>query len=240
MKLKMRKPSVSSPKTSSVLLTLLITFYATASALVWAATASVDNTATDTSSNAETRENLLVIGDSLSAAYGLEVNDGWVALLQQRLLTDDYPVTVINSSISGDTSANGLSRLSTLLTDYQPGIVVIELGGNDGLRGLSLKQLKSNLAQMVEQSRAAGADVLLLGVQIPSNYGAAYTRLFAKTFVQVAEDNNASLVPFLLSGMETSLELFQSDGIHPAAEAQPLLLDNVWKELKPMLDKAYQ
>ena len=183
---------------------------------------------------------LLVIGDSLSAAYGIDVDEGWVALLGDRLDTDGYAMQVINSSVSGDTSANGLSRLPALLADYQPAIVIIELGGNDGLRGLSLKELKSNLTKMVEQSRATGAEVLLLGVQIPSNYGAGYTRLFSGTFAQVADDSGAALVPFFMSGMETSMELFQDDGIHPSAKAQPLLLDNTWVELKPMLDRVFQ
>ncbi len=191
---------------------------------------------------AETAERgkLLVIGDSLSAAYGIDVDEGWVALLDERLRSEGYPLDVVNSSVSGDTSANGLSRLPTLLDDYKPAIVVVELGGNDGLRGLSLKELKSNLAQMVEQSQAAGAEVLILGVQIPSNYGAGYTKLFAKTFAQVAEEGSASLVPSFLSGMETSLELFQDDGIHPSAKAQPLLLDNTWTELQPILDRVIQ
>ena len=183
---------------------------------------------------------LLVIGDSLSAAYGIDVNEGWVALLSDRLAAEGYPLRVINSSVSGDTSANGLSRLPTLLADYQPAIVIIELGGNDGLRGLSLKELKSNLTQMVEQSQAAGAQVLVLGVQIPSNYGAGYTRLFSDTFVQVADEGSTALVPSFMSGMETSIELFQDDGIHPSAKAQPLLLDNTWTELKPLLDRVNQ
>ena len=183
---------------------------------------------------------LLVIGDSLSAAYGIDVKEGWVALLSDRLADEGYPLQVINSSVSGDTSANGLSRLPTLLADYQPAIVIIELGGNDGLRGLSLKELKSNLTQMVEQSQAAGAQVLILGVQIPSNYGAGYTRLFSDTFVQVANAGSTALVPSFMSGMETSIELFQDDGIHPSAKAQPLLLDNTWAELKPLLDKVNQ
>ena len=183
---------------------------------------------------------LLVIGDSLSAAYGIDVNEGWVALLSDRLAAEGYPLRVINSSVSGDTSANGLSRLPTLLADYQPAIVIIELGGNDGLRGLSLKELKSNLTQMVEQSQAAGAQVLVLGVQIPSNYGAGYTRLFSDTFVQVADEGSTALVPSFMSGMETSIELFQDDGIHPSAKAQPLLLDNTWAELKPLLDRVNQ
>ena len=183
---------------------------------------------------------LLVIGDSLSAAYGIDVKEGWVALLSDRLADEGYPLQVINSSVSGDTSANGLSRLPTLLADYQPAIVIIELGGNDGLRGLSLKELKSNLTQMVEQSQAAGAQVLVLGVQIPSNYGAGYTRLFSDTFVQVADEGSTALVPSFMSGMETSIELFQDDGIHPSAKAQPLLLDNTWAELKPLLDRVNQ
>ena len=130
--------------------------------------------------------------------------------------------------------------MPTLLADYQPAIVIIELGGNDGLRGLSLKELKSNLTQMVEQSQAAGAQVLILGVQIPSNYGAGYTRLFSDTFVQVADEGSTALVPSFMSGMETSIELFQDDGIHPSAKAQPLLLDNTWAELKPLLDRVNQ
>lgn len=186
------------------------------------------------------RGKLLIIGDSLSAAYGIDVEDGWVALLEDRLADEGYPLDVINSSVSGDTSANGLSRLPTLLDKYQPLLVVIELGGNDGLRGLSLKQLKTNLAKMVELSRGAGAAVLILGVQIPSNYGAAYTRLFAKTFEQVANEGNVSLVPSFMKGMEKSPELFQDDGIHPATTAQPLLLDNTWVQLQPMLDQVSQ
>jgi len=189
---------------------------------------------------AEQRGTLLVIGDSLSAAYGIDVDDGWVTLLGQRLQAEGYPLDVINSSVSGDTSANGLSRLPALLNDYLPAIVIIELGGNDGLRGLSLKELKANLDQMVEQSQTAGAEVLILGVQIPSNYGAGYTRLFTSTFAQVAADNGASLVPSFMSGMENAIELFQEDGIHPSAEAQPLLLDNTWVELQPILDRVFQ
>ena len=207
-----------------LLLTLLMAFSVP---LVWAKETAQQGT-------------LLVIGDSLSAAYGIDVNEGWVALLSDRLAAEGYPLRVINSSVSGDTSANGLSRLPTLLSDYQPAIVIIELGGNDGLRGLSLKELKSNLTQMVEQSQAAGAQVLVLGVQIPSNYGAGYTRLFSDTFVQVADEGSTALVPSFMSGMETSIELFQDDGIHPSAKAQPLLLDNTWAELKPLLDRVNQ
>ena len=207
-----------------LLLTLLMAFSVP---LVWAKETAQQGT-------------LLVIGDSLSAAYGIDVNEGWVALLSDRLAAEGYPLRVINSSVSGDTSANGLSRLPTLLADYQPAIVIIELGGNDGLRGLSLKELKSNLTQMVEQSQAAGAQVLVLGVQIPSNYGAGYTRLFSDTFVQVADEGSTALVPSFMSGMETSIELFQDDGIHPSAKAQPLLLDNTWTELKPLLDRVNQ
>lgn len=224
----MRKPSASYPKTFPKTITLLLTLVLALTLLSAAAAETVQ------------RGKLLVIGDSLSAAYGIDVDDGWVTLLGQRLQSEGYPLEVVNSSVSGDTSANGLSRLPTLLDDYRPAIVIIELGGNDGLRGLSLKQLKANLTQMVEQSQTAGAEVLILGVQIPSNYGAGYTKLFARTFAQVADDHNASLVPSFMSGMETSVDLFQEDGIHPSAEAQSLLLDNTWTELQPMLDRVFQ
>jgi acyl-CoA thioesterase-1 len=220
----MRKPSVISTKAVTLLLTLLLAFFL----------------AQARASDAAQPGTILVIGDSLSAAYGIDVDEGWVALLERRLAAEGYHATVINSSVSGDTSANGLSRLPSLLSDYKPAIVVIELGGNDGLRGLSLKQLRSNLTQMAELSKAAGADVLILGVQIPSNYGAAYTKLFTRTFAQVAEEADTALVPSFMSGMETAPELFQDDGIHPAAGAQTLLLDNTWVELKPLLDKVFQ
>lgn len=220
----MRKPSESFTRTITVLLVFVLSLLTTNAR----------------AADSDQLRKLLVIGDSISAAYGINVSDGWVALLDDRLTAEGYPLEVVNSSVSGDTSANGLSRLPTLLADYEPAIVIIELGGNDGLRGLSLKNLRANLQSMAEQSQAAGADVLLLGVQIPSNYGAAYTGLFTKTFSQVAEDTNSSLVPSVMDGMQGSIDLFLDDGIHPSAEAQSLLLDNVWSELEPMLQRAFQ
>lgn len=181
---------------------------------------------------------LLVVGDSLSAAYGISVEDGWVARLQHRLDGTRHPLKVVNASVSGDTSANGLTKLPKLLQEYDPVFVILELGGNDGLRGLSLKKLKQNLREMTDLAQQANATVIILGMQIPSNYGAAYTRLFKRTFTSVAEESGALLVPFFLNGLETGLQWFQSDGIHPNADAQEIMLDNVWAVLAPALETA--
>ncbi len=179
---------------------------------------------------------LLVIGDSLSAAYGMAVEDGWVAKLAHRLDGTRHQYVVINASVSGDTTANGLSKMPSLLDEYQPAIVLIELGGNDGLRGLSLKKMKQNLIDMSQMARDSGAAVLILGMKIPSNYGAAYTRLFSKTFVTAAQDSNAGLIPFFLEGLERSMDWFQEDGIHPNEKAQSIMLDNVWTPLTTLMD----
>lgn len=179
---------------------------------------------------------ILILGDSLSAAYGMAVKDGWVALLQHKIDGTRYTVDVINASVSGDTSANGLTRLPALLEEYSPAVVILELGGNDGLRGLSVKKLKQNLVQMTESAQALDAKVIILGMQIPSNYGAAYTRLFSRSFVDAAEMTDALLVPFFLEGLETGLEWFQSDGIHPNENAQEIMLNNVWDTLAPVMD----
>ncbi|OED34441.1 hypothetical protein AB833_32430 [Chromatiales bacterium (ex Bugula neritina AB1)] len=179
---------------------------------------------------------ILVVGDSLSAAYGMAVEDGWVAGLQHRLDGTRYQYNVINASVSGDTTANGLTKLPALLKEYQPEIVLIELGGNDGLRGLSLKKMKQNLIEMSQMAADSDATVIILGMKIPSNYGAAYTRLFSKTFVTAAEESNAQLIPFFLEGLEKSMEWFQSDGIHPNEKAQVIMLDNVWQPLVSVID----
>jgi len=188
--------------------------------------------------HAQQNEKLVVIGDSLSAAYGIAVDDGWVAQLQNRLDGSRHEITVVNASVSGDTTASGVSRLPQLLADHSPKVVVIELGGNDGLRGLSLKKLRENLIEMITQSQQAGADVLVLGVRIPSNYGGAYTRRFSAAFAKAADQTGAQLVPQLLRGLEQSMEWFQDDGIHPNVAAQTIMLDNVWPVLEPMLDAA--
>jgi acyl-CoA thioesterase I len=181
---------------------------------------------------------ILVVGDSLSAEYGLKRGTGWVALLEKKLAAEKLPAQVVNASISGDTTSGGRSRLPTLLQRNQPAVVVIELGGNDALRGLPLGMTEDNLDQMAGSARKAGARVLLVGMQMPPNYGADYASRFAALYEKVARTNNAALVPFLLKGVADAADptgLFQADRIHPKEEAQPLLLDNVWPELKKML-----
>lgn len=178
---------------------------------------------------------LLVVGDSISAAFGLETSQGWVHLLQQRLDTEGIDHQVVNASISGDTSAGGLARLPTLLEEHAPEVVILELGGNDGLRGQSPAQLKDNLEAMIEQSREAGADVLLLGMRLPPNLGQRYTTAFAQVFDTLAEDNKLPYVPFFLEGVGGVEGMMQPDRIHPTAGAQQRLLNNVWPVLEPLL-----
>lgn len=183
--------------------------------------------------NADAGPTLLVMGDSLSAAYGIEHDEGWVNLLAERLKSD---ARVINASISGETTSGGLQRFTELLRQRQPDIVLIELGGNDGLRGLSPNQMQANLASMIEQSQDAGAQVLLLGIDIPPNYGQAYRDAFTGVFYSLAEEYDVALVPFLLDDIALNDALMQSDGIHPTADAQPIILDNVWPELEPLIE----
>jgi acyl-CoA thioesterase I len=181
---------------------------------------------------------ILVIGDSVSAAYGLPPGAGWTSLLQKRLAAEHYPFRVVNASISGDTTASARARLPELLKQYRPAITVIELGGNDGLRGGSLEAMKANLDAMVAAAQRARSRVLLLGMRLPPNYGADYVRRFAATFTEVAEKRKAAVVPFLFEGFAENDAMFQSDRIHPVAAAQPKLLDNVWAALKPLLEAA--
>lgn len=181
---------------------------------------------------------ILVLGDSLSAEYGLPRGAGWVALLEQRLQAEKRAFRVINASISGDTTAGGRSRLHALLAQHQPAVLIIELGGNDALRGLSLPSTQDNLQAMAHAARAAGAKVLLAGMQVPPNYGRNYAQQFAQIFTQVAQENQAVLVPFLLQGIADApdpLALFQTDRIHPRAEAHPRILNNVWPALRKLL-----
>lgn len=178
---------------------------------------------------------LLVVGDSLSAGYGLETGKGWVDLLRKRLLDHQPGWTVVNASISGDTTAGGLARLPALLARDKPRVVIIELGGNDALRGLSLQQTRDNLTRMVALCKKAGARVLLVGMQIPPNYGPAYTARFAAIFPAVSRSEQVPLVPFLLSGVVQHPDWFQADNIHPTAQAQPTMLDTVWPHLQPLL-----
>jgi acyl-CoA thioesterase-1 len=184
------------------------------------------------------RAPLLVVGDSLSAEYGLPRGSGWVALLQRRLQRDKIGIEVVNASISGDTTSGGRSRLPALLAQHKPGIVIIELGGNDALRGLPLSMTQANLTAMVQAAKAAGARALVVGMQVPPNYGQKYAQDFASLFASVAAAEGAALVPFLLKTVADGADaaaMFQSDRIHPNAAAQPRMLDNVWPVLKPLL-----
>ena len=182
---------------------------------------------------------LLVLGDSLSAEYGLPRDTGWVKLLTDKLATlgpDGAPqYNVVNASISGETTSGGRSRLPALLAQNRPAIVIIELGGNDGLRGLPLPAMRENLDAMVEASQKSGARVLLVGLRIPPNYGRDYTEGFANAFAEVARTHKAALAPFLLDGFADQADMFQSDRIHPTAKAQQKMLDNVWPHLQPLL-----
>ncbi|WP_273808046.1 MULTISPECIES: arylesterase [unclassified Pseudomonas] len=178
---------------------------------------------------------LLVVGDSISAGYGLAEGQGWVRLLERRLQEQKLDYQVVNASISGDTTAGGLARLPRLLADHQPTVVAIELGGNDGLRGQPLAQFERNLTALVEQAKAKGARVLLLGMRLPPNYGPRYTDGFAQVYTDVAKAQQVALVPFLLEGVGGDPAFMQADGIHPRANAQQRLLDNAWPQLQPLL-----
>lgn len=178
---------------------------------------------------------VLIVGDSISAGFGLDTRKGWVALLEQRLKKEGFDDKVVNASISGDTSAGGLARLPAALAEHKPEVVIIELGGNDGLRGMPPTQLQQNLASMIQKSQDSGAKVLLLGMQIPPNYGKRYVDAFAKVFADVAQQKKVSLVPFFLEGIGGNSQLMQADGLHPAVAAQGKLLENVWPTLKPLL-----
>lgn len=176
---------------------------------------------------------MLVVGDSLSAAFGIAQEESWVALLGERLRAKGYGYGVANASITGDTTTGGLKRLPRALELHRPAVVIIELGGNDGLRGTPITVMRSNLARMIELSQAAGARVVLAGMQIPTNYGGPYTRSFAAVYPELAKQYRTGLVKFFLDGVALDIRLFQADGIHPTAEAQKILLDNVW----PVLEK---
>ena len=178
---------------------------------------------------------LLVIGDSISAGYGLPAGKVWVDLLAARLKADGYRYRVVNASITGDTTAGGRARITPLLVAHQPAVVIIELGGNDALRGGRLAATRENLDAMVTLAQRAKAKVLLVGMQMPSNYGPAYVREFNEVFTTVAKTHKVPLVPFFFEGFGEDMAYFQSDRIHPTAEAQPRLLDNVWPALKPLL-----
>jgi acyl-CoA thioesterase-1 len=179
---------------------------------------------------------ILIYGDSLSAAYGLAQDTGWPALLQKRLKQEGLDYTVTNVSISGETSSGGAARIADVLQAHQPKVIVVALGANDGLRGLPPREMRTNLAKIVAQSQSAKVRVLLVGMRMPPNYGENYTREFAQAYRDLARKYRTALVPFLLEGMEQRRELFQADNLHPTAQAQPILLENIWKALLPLLN----
>jgi len=199
------------------------------SAGVWLATGAAG---AQTSAASDT---ILVVGDSLSAEYGLARASGWVAILETRLATEFPGLVWHNASISGDTTSGGVARLPQALAQFQPDVVVLELGANDALRGLALHATRANLARMIALAQAAGARVVLVGMQIPPNYGRSYADAFRDLFAALAQEHHTALVPFLLAGMETDRSLFQADGIHPNEAAQTVLADNVERVLRPLL-----
>lgn len=184
---------------------------------------------------AHAADTILVFGDSLSAAYGLAQKEGWVALLSERLRERKFDYNVANASISGETSAGGAARIDDALARARPSVLVVALGANDGLRGLPASQLKTNLGRILDAATARKANVLLVGMRLPPNYGPKYTAEFDAVFAELARERKVAFVPFLLEGFGDRREFFQSDTIHPTAEAQKIMLDNVWQGLAPML-----
>jgi acyl-CoA thioesterase-1 len=178
---------------------------------------------------------ILVFGDSLSAGHGIARQDAWPSLLETRLKDSGYSYAVVNASISGETTAGGRSRFPEALKQHQPKIVIIELGANDGLRGLPIASMRDNLTTMIRSSQQAGARVMIVGMRLPPNYGKDYTEKFANSFTELAKEHKTALVPFLFEGFAARADAFLSDGLHPTAATQPLILDTIWKQLKPLL-----
>ena len=183
----------------------------------------------------KTPQNILVLGDSLSGAFGLDTDEGWVALLQQKLTRQDYDYRVINASVSGDTTRTGLSRIQSALKMHSPSIVIIALGGNDGLRGLPFSEIENSLADIIQHCKAHGSQVLLVGVRLPPNYGAVYNQKIAELYLRLADSFQVPLVAKMLDNVAEDRELMQADGMHPKAEAQPQVMENIWTGLKPLL-----
>lgn len=181
-------------------------------------------------------KSIVVLGDSISAGHGIEVSKGWVALVQQKLKESQHDFTLHNASISGDTSSGGLARIDALLSQYKPNVLIVELGGNDGLRGLPPALMKKNLAEIIRRAQQAKAKVLLLGMKIPPNYGKRYTEMFYNVFPELAKEMNVNSIPFLLEDVALTGELMQSDGLHPNIQAQPLIAEKIWQSLLPLLN----
>lgn len=182
-----------------------------------------------------TAKSIVVLGDSISAAYGIDVNQGWVALLQEKLAQHNANYLIFNESISGDTTAGGLARLDKVLTEYQPDILILELGANDGLRGLSPVIMKNNLAQIINRTKKTGAKVLLLSMRIPPNYGQRYGEMFYQVYPKLAKEMDITFVPFILEDVALVEALMQKDGLHPNAKAQKIIVDKIWEYLNPVL-----
>jgi acyl-CoA thioesterase-1 len=180
---------------------------------------------------------IMIYGDSLSAAYGIPQQQGWVSLLQKKLASEHYQYEVINASISGETTSSGVSRIHNALKQVKPSIVIIELGANDGLRGLPIQAMTTNLEAIIQQSKESGAKILLVGMRIPPNYGPQYTKLFSQSYVKLSQVHEIPLVPFMLENIAAKANLIQDDGLHPNAVAQPMVLDNIWPHLKKLLKK---
>jgi acyl-CoA thioesterase-1 len=185
------------------------------------------------------QKTILVVGDSLSAGYGLLSEESWPSLLEKRLQDNDYNYHVVNDSISGDTTSNGLARLPSSLTEANPAITIIELGGNDGLRGIPPYIIKKNLEQMIELTKKAGSKVLVLGVQLPPNYGADYTNAFQAVYTDLAKRTDISVIPSFLIKIEMNTSNFQADRFHPIAKVEPIILDTIWASLLPLLNKGH-
>ena len=177
----------------------------------------------------------MVFGDSLSSAYGISQKEGWVTLLQERLRRNSQDYTVVNQSIPGETTSGGATRIKSAIAQNKPAVTIVALGGNDGLRGLPVKQMLDNLDQIVRAAQGAGSKVLLVGMKMPPNYGQSYTREFESAFNELAKQRKVTVVPFLLEGMDDRRDLFQPDNIHPTAGAQPMILETIWKRLRPLL-----
>lgn len=185
----------------------------------------------------KTPQTILVLGDSLSGAYGLDADEGWVALLQRQVYSQSYDYRVINASVSGDTTRTGLSRIEPALKTHDPAIVIVALGGNDGLRGLPFSEIENSLSSIIDRCIKQGAQVLLVGVRLPPNYGPVYTRQFAELYQRMADRYQIPLVAKMLDKVAEHSALMQADGMHPKAEGQPQVMENIWAGLKPMLDK---
>ncbi len=186
----------------------------------------------------KTPSSILVLGDSLSGAYGININEGWVALLQQQIINQGYDYKVINASVSGDTTRTGLNRINSALKSHKPEIVIIALGGNDGLRGLAFSEIENSLGSIIESCKKGHVEILLVGVRMPPNYGTVYNKQFTELYQNLAKRYDIALVPRMLNQVAEHHELMQQDGMHPKAEAQPQVMKNVWTGLKPILDQS--